>query len=67
MAITWREFLNLAAIVQNLDTAIYYFDIKRNDFIDFNRQVLELALHYLNFLRDARYMEFIDYKRIGYI
>ena len=65
MALTWGEFLNLAAHVQNLYNAIYDFDIKRNDFIDFNHRVFETAQNYSYFLRDARDMEIIKYIRIS--
>ena len=67
MTLTLKEFLNLAAVVQNLDEVIYSFDIKRNDIIDFNRQVFQAAQNYFDFLRDARYMGFIEYIRISYI
>ena len=67
MALTWEEFLNLAAVVQNLYEVIDSFDIKRNDIIDFNRQVFQAAQNYFDFLLDARYMEFIKYTRISYI
>ena len=67
MTLTWKEFLNLAAVVQNLDEVIGSFDIKRNEIIDFNRQVFQAAQNYFDFLQDERYMEFIIYMRISYI
>ena len=65
MTLTWKEFLNLAAVVQNLDEVIGSFDIKRNEIIDFNRQVFQAAQNYFDFLQDERYMEFIKYMRIS--
>ena len=65
MALTWGEFFNLAAVVQNLHEAIDTFDIRRNYIIDFNRQVFETAKTYFDFFRDARYMEFIEYIRMS--
>ena len=67
MTLTLKEFLNLAAVVQNLFKVIDSFDIKRNDIIDFNREVFQAAHNYFDFLRDARYMGFIKYIRISYI
>ena len=67
MTLTLKEFLNLAAVVQNLYEVIDSFDIKRNDIIDFNRQVFQAAQNYFDFLRDARYMRFTKYIRKSYI
>ena len=67
MALTLREFLNFAAVVQNLNKTIGLFDIKRNDIKEFNRRVFETAQNYFDFLLDARYMDFIKYIRKSYI
>ena len=67
MTLTLKEFLNLAAVVQNLYKVIDSFDIKRNDINDFNRQVFQAAQNYFDFLRDEKYMGFIKYLRISYI
>ena len=67
MALTWGEFLNLAAVVQNLSETIHHFGTEIKDTKDFNRRVFETAQNYFDFLRGARYLEFIKYKRISYI
>ena len=67
MTLTLKEFLNLAAVVQNLYKVIYSFDIKRNDINDFNHEVFQAAHNYFDFLRDSRYRGFIKYTRISYI
>ena len=67
MTLTWKEFLNLAAVVQNFSEPIRNFDIKRNDIVDFNRRVYETAQNYFDLLRNARFMEFIKYIRISFI
>lgn len=64
MTLTWKEFLNLAAVVQKLDNVCFNFD-KKSDIKEFNRQVAEAAHKYLNLLKDAKYMEFTKSMRIG--
>ena len=65
MTLTWKEFLNLAAVIKNLCETFIKFDIKRNDIKEFNRRVFEAAQNYFYSFRDARYMEFIKYTRIS--
>ena len=65
MALTWGEFLNLAAVVQNLLLSMKYFDDKKIDIKELNRRVFETAQNYFDFLRDARYIEFIQYIRVS--
>ena len=67
MTLTWGEFLNLAAVVQNLFGSMEYFDDKKIDIKELNRRVFETAQKYFDFLRDTRYVEFIKYIRISYI
>ena len=65
MTLTWKEFLNSAAVVQNLSNTIYNFDIKIDDIKEFNHQVAEAAQKYIGLFKDAKYMEFTKSMRIG--
>ena len=65
MTLTWKKFLDLAAIVKNLDELIRYFDIKITDIKNFNRQVAKAAQDYLDLFKDPKYLEFAKSIRIG--
>ena len=67
MTLTWKEFLNLAAVMQNLFESIHYINKEKIDIKELNRRVFETAQNYFDFLREARYMEFIKYTRISYM
>ena len=54
MTLTWKEFLKLAAVEQNL------IEIK-----ELNRRVAKAAQDYLDLFKDAKYMEFAKSMRIG--
>ena len=65
MTLTWKEFLNLAAVVQNLYEPIYNFFYKKIDIKELNRRVAKAAQDYLDLFKDAKYMEFTNTMRIG--
>ena len=65
MTLTWEEFLNLAAVVQNLDEPIDNFFDKKIDIKEFNRRVAKAVKKYLDLFEDVEYMEFAKYMRIG--
>ena len=65
MTLTWEEFLNLAAVVQNLREPIHNFFYKKIDIKELNRQVAEAVQDYLDLFEDAKYIEFANNMRIG--
>ena len=65
MTLTWKEFLNLAAVVQILNEPIYNFFKKLIDINELNRRVAKAAQNYLALFKDAKYIEFTNTIRIG--
>ena len=65
MMLTWKEFLNLAIVVQNLDEPIKNYFYKKIDIKELNRRVAKAAKDYLDLFKDAKYMEFSNTMRIG--
>ena len=65
MTLTWKEFLNLAAVVQILNEPIYNFFKKLIDINELNRRVAKAAQNYLDLFKDAKYIEFTNTIRIG--
>ena len=65
MTLTWKEFLNLAAVVQNLFEPIDNFFYKKIDIKELNRLVAKAAQDYLDLFKDSKYMVFADTMRIG--
>ena len=65
MTLTWKEFLNLAAVVQNLYEPIKNCFNKKIDIKELNRRVAKAAQDYLDLFKDSIYMEFSNTMRIG--
>ena len=65
MTLTWKEFLNLAAVVQNLREPIKNSFNKKIDIKELNRRVAKAAQDYLNLFGNAKYLEFSHTMRIG--
>ena len=65
MTLTWKEFLNLAAVLQNLYEPIKNFLYERIDIKELNRRVAKAIQDYLDYLEDAKYREFSNTMRIG--
>ena len=65
MALTWDEFLQLAAIVTNLDNSIYYFEEQEIDIKEKNRRVNAAAKKYQEFFSDLKYIQFMKEVRIS--
>ena len=65
MTLTWKEFLNLAAVVQSLREPIDYFYNKNIDIKECNRRVVEAAKKYLDLFKDAKYKKFTESMRNG--
>ena len=65
MTLTWKEFLNLAAVVQHLYEPIKNCFNKKIDIKELNRLVAKAAQDYLDLFKDAKYMEFANTMRIG--
>ena len=65
MMLTWKEFLNLAIVVQNLDEPIKNYFYKKIDIKELNRRVAKAAQDYLDLFKDAKYIEFAYTMRIG--
>ena len=65
MTLTWKEFLNLAAVVQNLTGPIHNCCNKKIDIKELDRLVAKAAQDYLDLFKDAKYMDFANTMRIG--
>ena len=65
MMLTWKEFLNLAIVVQNLHEPIENCFNQKIDIKELNRRVAKAAQDYLDLFKDAKYMEFTNTMRIG--
>ena len=65
MTLTWKEFLNLAAVVQNLNQPIENCFFKKIDIKELNRRTVKAAQDYLDLFKDAKYLEFANTIRIG--
>ena len=57
MALTWEEYLQLAAVVTNLDDSISYFDDKKIESKEKNRRVAAAAKEYHEFFNELKYMQ----------
>ena len=66
MALTWAEFLQLAAIVTNLRDSIYYFDTKNIDIEEKNRRIAAATINYKEFFNDYKYMQFMAKVRMSF-
>ena len=60
MGLTWEEYLQLAAIVTNLNDSISYFDDEKNEIKEKNRRVAAAAINYNEFFNDLKYMRFME-------
>ena len=67
MTLSWKEFLNLAAVVQNLFVLITSFYQKKITITALNRRLTEAAEKYLDFYKDSKYTEFTKSIRIKWI
>ena len=65
MTLTWKEFLNLAAVVQNIYEPIKNCFNKKIEIKELNRRVAKAAQDYLDLFKDAKYTEFANTMRIG--
>ena len=65
MALTWEEYLQLAAVVTNLDDSIYYFDDEKIEIKEKNRRVTSAAKKYQKLFTNFRYMKFKEEVRIS--
>ena len=65
MTLTWKEFLDLAAVVQNLFKAINNFSNEKIDKKELNGRVAKAAQKYLDLLKDTKIIEFTKSMRIG--
>ena len=60
MVLTWEEFLQLAAVVSNLDDSIYYFDDEKIEIKEKKRKVAAAAKTYQELFNNFKYMDFMD-------
>ena len=65
MELTWKQFLNLAAFVQNLFEPYYDFYNKKIAITELNNRVAEAGQKYLDLFKDAKYIEFTASMRMG--
>ena len=67
MVLTWEEYLQLAAVVTNLNESIYYFDDEKIEIKEKNRRVAAAAKEYHEFFSELKYMQFMEEVRISFI
>ena len=61
MGLTWEEFLQLTAIITNLNDSIYYFGQNRGiEIKEENRRVATAAKEYQELFSDLKYMKFME-------
>ena len=60
MVLTWEEYLQLAAIVTNLNESIYHFNEEKIEIKEKNRRVAAAAKVYHEFLNELKYMQFME-------
>ena len=65
MVLTWEEYLQLAAVVTNLDDSIYYFRDEKIEIKEKNRKVAAAAKKYQELFNDLKYMKFMEDVRIS--
>ena len=66
MALTFEEFLQLAAVVTTLEDSIYYSDGYKIDIKAKSRRVAASAKKYQDFFNDLKYMQFMEELRISF-
>ena len=64
MVLTWEEYLQLAAVVTNLDDSLYYFDDEKIEIKEKNRTVAAAAKEYYEFFNELKYMHSMEEVRI---
>ena len=68
MGLTWDDFLLLAATVTNLGNSIAIFILSPEiDIEEKNRRVSAAAKDYLEFLKDLKYVKFMNEVRLSFI
>ena len=65
MRLTWEEYLQLAAVITNLDVSIRCFNNEEIDIKEKNRRVAAAAKDYLEFFEDLKYIQFMIEVRIS--
>ena len=60
MTLTWGEFLDLAAFVQNLFELIICSNKKEIDIKELDRRLSEAAQKYLDFFKDPNSIDFTE-------
>ena len=65
MVLTWEEYLQLAAVVTNLNESIYYFDDEKIEIKEKNRRVAAAAKKYHEFFNELKYLKFMEEVRIS--
>ena len=65
MALTWEEYLQLAAVVTNLDDWIIYYGDEKLEIKEKNRRVTAAAQKYQEVFNNYTYMDFTEEVRIS--
>ena len=65
MALTWEEYLQLAAVVTNLDDSIRYYRDEKIEIKEKNRRVTAAAQKYQELFNNFKYMELMEEVRIS--
>ena len=63
--LTWDEYLQLAAIVTNLNDSIHFFGDGKIKIKEKNRRVAAAAKEYHEFFNELKYMQFMENVRIS--
>ena len=65
MVLTWEEYLQLAAVVKNLDNLISYFDDEKIEIKEKNRRLAAAAKEHYELFNQLKYMQFMKEVRIS--
>ena len=60
MRLTWEEYLQLAAVITNLDVSIRCFNNEEIEITEKNRRIAAAAKEYQEFFSVLKYMKFME-------
>ena len=66
MGLTWEEYLQLTAVIQNSKVAIDSFDEEGIEIKEKNRRVSAAAHEYQEFFTDLKYIKFMEELRTSF-
>ena len=65
MALTWEEYLQLAAVVKNLYDSIYHFGDGKLEIKENNQRIAAAAKKYQELFNNFQYIDFMEEVRIS--